>query len=75
MANLACKRRSSSSGRRSQREQKLAVLSTQRKELERQVQLLSDGSLEKDMLDEEARSQLNMSRSRRNRHFQLITSN
>ena len=41
----------------------LAKLVEQRESLERQVQLLSDGSLEKDMLDEAARYQLNVSRS------------
>lgn len=45
-----------------QREQKLAVLVKKRKALEQQVKLLSDGSIERDMLDEEARSQLNVSR-------------
>jgi cell division protein FtsB len=48
---------------RAEREQKLAVLMTKRKALERQVDLLSDGSIQRDMLDEEARSQLNMSRA------------
>lgn len=48
---------------KAEREQKLAVLQVKRKALERQVQLLSDGSIEKDMLDEEARSQLNMSKA------------
>ncbi|MCJ8520552.1 cell division protein FtsB [Pseudorhizobium tarimense] len=40
----------------------LEVLTEKREALERQVQLLSDGSLEKDMLDEIARYQLNVSR-------------
>ena len=40
----------------------LADLTQKREELERQVLLLSDGSLEKDMLDEIARYQLNVSR-------------
>ncbi|OHV81552.1 septum formation initiator family protein [Rhizobium sp. LCM 4573] len=40
----------------------LAKLTERREALERQVQLLSDGSLEKDMLDETARYQLNVSR-------------
>lgn len=40
----------------------LAQLSAKRESLERQVQLMSDGSLEKDMLDEIARYQLNVSR-------------
>lgn len=40
----------------------LAKLTERRQALERQVQLLSDGSLEKDMLDEIARYQLNVSR-------------
>ena len=34
----------------------------QRKELEREVALMSDGSLEKDILDEKARYALNVSR-------------
>ena len=40
----------------------LAKLTERREALERQVQLVSDGSLEKDMLDETARYQLNVSR-------------
>jgi cell division protein FtsB len=48
---------------RLQRERELAVLTTQREHLERQVALMSDGSLEKDMLDEKARYQLNVSRA------------
>lgn len=48
---------------KAQREQKLSVLVARRTALERQVQLLSDGSIQKDMLDEEARSQLNMSKA------------
>jgi cell division protein FtsB len=40
----------------------LQNLTEKRQGLERQVQLLSDGSLEKDMLDEIARYQLNVSR-------------
>ncbi|MEZ2127494.1 MULTISPECIES: septum formation initiator family protein [unclassified Sinorhizobium] len=48
---------------RLQREKELAVLTTQREHLERQVALMSDGSLEKDMLDEKARYQLNVSRA------------
>ena len=40
----------------------LERLTVKRQALERQVQLLSDGSLEKDMLDEIARYQLNVSR-------------
>lgn len=47
---------------RLQRNTELAALVKQRETLERQVQLLSDGSLERDMLDENARYQLNMSR-------------
>ncbi|HEX5933964.1 MAG TPA: septum formation initiator family protein [Pseudorhizobium sp.] len=48
-----------------QRQERLAELerlTEKRRALERQVQLLSDGSLEKDMLDEIARYQLNVSR-------------
>jgi cell division protein FtsB len=48
---------------RTERAAELAKLSGKRKALERQVELLSDGSLEKDMLDETARYQLNVSRS------------
>lgn len=40
----------------------LEKLVAKREALERQVRLLSDGSLEKDMLDEIARYQLNVSR-------------
>ncbi|WP_337270974.1 FtsB family cell division protein [Oryzifoliimicrobium ureilyticus] len=40
----------------------LALLKSKREQLERQVSLLSDGSLDKDMLDEKARFQLNFSR-------------
>ena len=35
----------------------------QRIDLERRVQLLHDGTLEKDMLDEQARSALNLSQA------------
>ena len=45
------------------REKELAVLKAKREHLENQVALLSDGSLDKDMLDEKARYQLNMSRA------------
>ncbi|WP_377298849.1 septum formation initiator family protein [Rhizobium sp. SGZ-381] len=48
---------------RAERAGELAKLTTKRKGLERQVELLSDGSLEKDMLDETARYQLNVSRA------------
>lgn len=48
---------------RVERAAQLAKLVEQRESLERQVQLLSDGSLEKDMLDEVARYQLNVSRN------------
>ncbi|MCY1668617.1 FtsB family cell division protein [Rhizobium sp. SL86] len=44
------------------RDAELAKLVKKREALERQVQLMSDGSLEKDMLDEIARYQLNVSR-------------
>lgn len=40
----------------------LGTLSADRSELERRVQLLHDGTLEKDMLDEQVRRALNMSR-------------
>jgi cell division protein FtsB len=49
--------------RRIEREAQLADLVKTRKELERQVALMSDGSLEKDMLDEKARYSLNVSRA------------
>ncbi|MCX8997773.1 septum formation initiator family protein [Rhizobiaceae bacterium BDR2-2] len=45
------------------RADELADLTQKRKALERQVELLSDGSLEHDILDEKARYQLNLSRS------------
>jgi cell division protein FtsB len=44
------------------REQELSVLVAKREHLEKEVALLSDGSLDKDMLDEKARYQLNYSR-------------
>ncbi|MBP1850023.1 FtsB family cell division protein [Rhizobium halophytocola] len=47
---------------RFERERELAGLVKKRKSLETQVQLMSDGSLERDMIDEEARYQLNVSR-------------
>ena len=48
--------------RRIARDRELALLKAKREHLEQQVALLSDGSLDKDMLDEKARYQLNMSR-------------
>jgi cell division protein FtsB len=39
----------------------LDVVKAERVELERRVQLLQDGTLEKDMLDEQARKALNLS--------------
>jgi cell division protein FtsB len=42
--------------------QELALLNAERIMLENEVRLLSDGSLDKDMLDEQARAALNMSR-------------
>jgi cell division protein FtsB len=39
----------------------LATVKAQRLELERRVQLMHDGTLEKDMLDEQARRALNLS--------------
>jgi cell division protein FtsB len=44
------------------RASELASLTEKRQTLERQVALMSDGSLEKDMLDEIGRYQLNVSR-------------
>lgn len=44
------------------RMKELVLLKSKREQLERQVLLLSDGSLDKDMLDEKARYQLNFSR-------------
>ena len=41
----------------------LTKLTTEREFLEKQVQLMSDGSLEKDILDEKARYALNVSRA------------
>ncbi|KOF22440.1 cell division protein [Ensifer adhaerens] len=46
-----------------ERQARLDELTKQRTTLEREVQLMSDGSLERDMLDEKARLALNMSRS------------
>ena len=43
-------------------EAQLAAVSENRKELERQVKLMHDGMIEKDMLDEQARKALNVSR-------------
>ena len=48
--------------RRLERLVELEGLVKQRKELEREVALMSDGSLEKDILDEKARYALNVSR-------------
>lgn len=48
---------------RLQRTAELAKLTKARVSLERQVELMSDGSLERDMIDEISRYQLNMSRS------------
>jgi cell division protein FtsB len=45
------------------REKELADLVAKREHLEKEVALLSDGSLDKDMLDEKARYQLNYSRA------------
>ncbi|HEV7245645.1 MAG TPA: septum formation initiator family protein [Shinella sp.] len=49
--------------RRVERQARLDVLVRQRQILEKEVALMSDGSLERDMLDEKARSYLNMSRA------------
>lgn len=48
---------------RVERAAELAALSAKRKALEKQVELMSDGSLERDMIDEMARYQLNLSRT------------
>jgi len=48
---------------RIERQARLNELTQQRQTLEKEVALLSDGSLERDMLDEKARFGLNMSRS------------
>jgi cell division protein FtsB len=48
---------------RIERQTRLDELTKQRETLEKEVALLSDGSLERDMLDEKARFGLNMSRS------------
>lgn len=45
------------------RSAELSKLTKARKSLERQVELMSDGSLERDMIDEISRYQLNMSRA------------
>jgi cell division protein FtsB len=47
---------------RIQRVQELEALTHERIKLEKQVQLLSDGSMERDMLDEQARAALNISK-------------
>ncbi|MFA7413742.1 MAG: septum formation initiator family protein [Rhizobium sp.] len=47
---------------RFKRSAELAELVSHREKLERQVELMSDGSLERDMIDEKARYQLNVSR-------------
>ena len=46
-----------------ERQRTLGKLVERRKTLEKEVALLSDGSLERDMLDEKARFALNMSRT------------
>ena len=48
---------------RMERQARLDVLVRQRQILEKEVALMSDGSLERDMLDEKARFYLNMSRA------------
>ncbi|OBZ94006.1 cell division protein [Pararhizobium polonicum] len=48
---------------RIERQARLSELTQQRQILEKEVALLSDGSLERDMLDEKARFGLNMSRN------------
>lgn len=50
--------------RKSDLTSKLAYLTRQRESLERQVALLQDGTVERDMLDEQARLQLNYSQKR-----------
>lgn len=47
---------------KAERQERLAALKIKRKALEREVAALSDGSIQKDMLDEQAREQLNMSK-------------
>ncbi|MCX7304310.1 MAG: septum formation initiator family protein [Hyphomicrobiales bacterium] len=42
---------------------RLEVVKSQRVDMERRVQLLHDGTLEKDMLDEQARRALNLSQA------------
>ncbi|MBB4064693.1 cell division protein FtsB [Gellertiella hungarica] len=48
---------------RGERQAELDQLTERRKALELQVSLLSDGSMEKDILDEKARYELNVSRA------------
>jgi cell division protein FtsB len=48
---------------RIEKQAELAKLVAERQDLERQVQLMSDGSIEKDILDEKARYELNVSRT------------
>jgi cell division protein FtsB len=43
--------------------EQLAQIKAEREELEQRVQLLHDGTIEKDMLDEQARRALNLSRA------------
>lgn len=47
--------------RRSGLEQQLASIQTQRRELDNRLSLLRDGTIERDMLDEQSRRVLNMS--------------
>lgn len=63
MATSACRRRSGWSGSALPAPRSLAKLTQARVALERQVELMSDGSLERDMIDEISRYQLNMSRT------------
>jgi cell division protein FtsB len=58
-----------SSASASRAKAELAVTESKREHLENQVALLSDGSLDKDMLDEKARFGLNMSRATRSSFF------
>ncbi len=54
------------------RAEELAKLTAKREALERQVQIMSDGSLEKDMLDEIAPLPAECLAKRRDRHIQQL---
>ncbi len=63
MAISGCGQPRCSTRQRAERQARLSELVAKRKTLEREVALMSDGSLERDILDEKARFSLNMSRA------------